>query len=91
MLFVPSGVKMAHIFAHHHHKVCVGGNKVHIHKVDLDCEFHKFSITHHFQLSEQFVELFQILPYTLTYNLTYKFLNNHRPLSFSLRGPPTLV
>jgi len=91
MLFVPAGVKMAHVFAHKHHKVCVGGDSTHIHQVDLNCEFHKFSITHHFQLPEEFVELFQISSHTRTYNLTYKFLNNHRPLSFSLRGPPTLV
>ncbi len=91
MLFVPAGVKIAHIFAHQHHKVCIVGDKVHIHQVDLDCDFHKFSIAHHFQLSEKFVELFQTLSHTRTYNLTYNFFNNHRPLSFSLRGPPTLV
>lgn len=90
-LLVPAGVKLAHIFEHHNHKICLGDDSTHIHKVDLDCEFQKFSITHHFQLSEEFIEFFQTESPTLTYNVTYKFLNNHRPLSFSLRGPPVLV
>ena len=90
-LLVPSTVKLAHVFEHHKHEVCEGGDNTHIHKVDLDCEFQKFNTTHHYQLSLKFDKLFQILSYTRIYNLTYKFLNNHRPLSFSLRGPPVLV
>ncbi|MDG1728693.1 MAG: hypothetical protein P8K68_06835 [Algibacter sp.] len=90
-LLVPTAVKLAHVFEHHNHKVCLGEDITHIHEVDLDCEFQKFSRTHHFQLSEEFYELFQIPSPTRTYHLTYKFLNNHRPLSFSLRGPPVLV
>lgn len=90
-LLVPATVKLSHVFEHHKHKVCQGEDSTHIHKVDLDCEFQKFSITHHYQLSEEFDELFEISSFTRTYNLTYKFLNNHRPLSFSLRGPPVLV
>ena len=91
MLFVPAGAKIAHIFTHNNHKVCLGENSTHIHKVDLDCEFQKFSINHIFILSEEFDQLFQISSPTRIYNVTYKFLNNHRPLSFSLRGPPFLV
>jgi len=88
---MPAGVKMTHIFAHQHHKVCLGGAKVHIHKVDLDCEFQKFSITHNFQLSEEFHQLLQTSYATHIYDVTYKFLNNHRHITFSLRGPPVLV
>ncbi|MEP3836082.1 MAG: hypothetical protein ABJM36_00445 [Algibacter sp.] len=90
-LLIPAGVKLAHVFEHHNHKVCLGDGSTHIHKVDLDCEFQKFSITHHFQLSEEFIEFFQTLSPARNYSLTYQFLNNHRPLSFSLRGPPFLV
>ena len=90
-LWVPSAFKIAHVFEHHKHEVCEGGGSTHIHQVDLDCEFQKFSITHHFQLPKEFIEFFQTLSPSRTYNLTYKFLNNHRSLSFSLRGPPVLV
>ena len=90
-LLVPAAIKLTHIFEHHKHEVCLSENTTHIHKVDLDCEFQKFSTTHHYQLSIKFDELIQISSYTRIYNLTYKFLNNHRPLSFSLRGPPVLV
>lgn len=90
-LLVPATVKLAHVFEHHEHKVCLGEDSTHIHKVDLDCEFQKFSITHNFKLSKEFNQLFQISSPTLAYNVTYQFLNNHRPLSLSLRGPPVLV
>jgi len=91
LLWVPSTVKLAHVFDHHKHEICQGDNSTHIHKVDLECEFQKFSITHPFQLPKEFIEFFQTLSPSRTYNLTYKFLNNHRSLSYSLRGPPVLV
>ncbi|SFD37934.1 hypothetical protein [Algibacter pectinivorans] len=90
-LLIPAAVKFAHVFEHHNHKVCLGENSTHIHEVDLDCEFQKFSITHHFKLTVEFIEFFKTLTPTCNFNVTYKFLNNYRPLSFSLRGPPALV
>lgn len=90
-LLVPSAVKIIHVFEHHEHEVCISENSTHIHKIDLDCEFQKFHITTYALLTPnvnqaELVEYLHEIPV-----LTYKFLNNHRPLSFSLRGPPTLV
>lgn len=90
-LWIPSGIKLAHIFEHHTHEVCLGGHNTHIHKVDLDCEFSKFNLNTHYLFYSSYTELFQTTSYNKIYHLTYKFLNNHRPLSFSLRGPPVLV
>lgn len=91
-LLVPATVKLAHVFEHHEHEVCLGGNTTHIHKVDLDCEFQKFNLNNTLYLfSFQFDELTEIPSDSRTYNETYTFLNNHRSLSFSLRGPPILV
>ncbi|WP_282124103.1 hypothetical protein [Algibacter mikhailovii] len=90
-LLIPSLVKFVHIFEHSEHQVCVSEDATHIHKIDLDCEFQKFQITN-YALSD--IDIFQstIVDYiTETPFLTYKFLNKHRPLSFSLRGPPALV
>lgn len=90
-LFVPSAVKFAHIFEHHTHKICLGGDNTHIHKIDLDCEFNKFNLNNHFLTSINYEGLLETSYFQKAYPLTYKFLNNHRQLSFSLRGPPVLV
>ncbi|MFV9551529.1 hypothetical protein [Algibacter sp. PT7-4] len=90
-LWVPAGVKLAHVFEHHKHEVCIGEDSTHIHKVDLDCEFQKFNTAHQLYVTLYFSTLFQTSTQNREYNLTYKLLNNHTPLSFSLRGPPILV
>ena len=90
-LLVPSAIKLIHVFEHHEHKVCIGGDTTHIHKIDLDCEFQKFQVNNHFVpvLDNYESTLDDYLDKT-SYS-EYKFLNNHKSLSFSLRGPPVLV
>jgi len=90
-LFTPSVLKFAHIFEHHNHVVCNGDTDTHIHQVDLECEFFKFKLNNYF-LSPLIKDTWLQTPYfKQAYFLTYKFLNTHKPLSFSLRGPPVLV
>ena len=90
-LFLPAAIKFVHVFEHHQHKVCNGNDSTHLHQVDLDCEFFKFQLNHHFIL--QFADTYWLdFAYVNQISaLTYKFLNNHRQLSYSLRGPPVLV
>ncbi len=90
-ILLPTAVKLAHAFNHHEHVVCLGDSSTHIHKVDLDCEFHKFQLSNHFLLPNESYNWSPVTNYSLTLSLTYKFINNHRTLSFSLRGPPILV
>ncbi len=92
-LLVPSAVKFAHIFTHHKHKheVCKGEKSTHLHEIDLDCEFYKFQLNKNYISSLQYNNFFCEVPHYKVSFLTYKFLNNHQPLSFSLRGPPSLV
>lgn len=90
-LLIPSIVKFSHIFAHHKHEVCLGEKATHLHEFDLDCEFYKFKLNNNYLSSFKYNYLFcEITNYKVS-SLAYKFLNNHQPLSFSLRGPPTLV
>ena len=90
-LVLPSGVKFSHVFEHHEHEICHNEFEAHLHTLDLDCEFYKFKLntTYHFVF-----EYFE-LPIEETFfkinSTSYNFLNNHRQLSFSLRGPPVLV
>lgn len=90
-LIAPSVVKFSHIFTHHEHKVCNGEKSTHIHEVDFDCDFLKFKLNNNYYSSFKYKVLFcETISYKIP-PLTYKFLNNHQPLSFSLRGPPILV
>lgn len=90
-LFTPAAVKFAHIFEHHKHVVCSGDDSTHIHQVDLECEFYKFQLNTHFLLPDDNDNWLCTSHHYQTPIVTYKFLNNHRQLSFSLRGPPVLV
>ncbi len=90
-LLVPSAVKIAHIFEHHKHEICEGGDSTHIHKVDLECEFQKFQINNNFTLSQITFAFFQLNENSKVIESQYRFLSNYQRLHFSLRGPPAFV
>lgn len=92
-IITPSIVKFSHIFTHHQHKheICKGERTTHLHELDLDCEFYKFQLNKNYASLLKYDNFFCKLPHYKAPILTYKFLNNHQPLSFSLRGPPSLV
>ncbi|GAA3589174.1 hypothetical protein GCM10022396_03080 [Flavivirga amylovorans] len=90
-LLVPTVVKFAHVFSHHEHEVCLGEAKTHLHEIDLDCEFYKFKLSNQYLHLFEYDDIINISSYFKIPILIYKFLNNHRQLSFSLRGPPVLV
>ncbi|OEK08899.1 hypothetical protein A8C32_01090 [Flavivirga aquatica] len=93
VLLVPTVVKFTHILTHHdhEHEICSGEKTTHLHEIDLECEFYKFKLNNHYFFSIQFNDLVYVVSYYKLPFLTYKFLNNHQLLSFSLRGPPALV
>lgn len=91
ILIVPSVVKLNHIYAHQKHEICKGSTTTHIHKVDLDCDFHKFQINNHYFFSTNLKKYNPQISHNKISFLTYNFFYNHRQLSFSLRGPPFLV
>lgn len=88
MVLAPSAVKFTHIFTHHTHEVCKGYESTHIHKVDFDCDFHKFKLNNNYLHALAYNSFFKQSQHYKIQSLTYKFLNNRQPLSFSLRGPP---
>ncbi len=90
-LFVPTAVKFSHIFSHHYHEVCDGENQTHLHKSDIDCNFYKFKLNTNFYSLSEYLEISIKVSYFKIDGTLYFFLNNHRQLSFSLRGPPVLV
>ncbi len=90
-LLVPSAVKLAHVFEHHEHEVCQGGDTTHIHKVDLDCEFQKFQLNNNFTFSDITFEVFQCNKNSKAIISQYNFISNYQRLHFSLRGPPSII
>ena len=90
-LLIPSAVKLAHVFEHHEHEVCVGNETTHIHKVDLDCEFQKFQLNNSFTLNDITFEIFKHSENSKAVLSNYNFLSKYQRLHFSLRGPPALV
>lgn len=91
LLLLPSAVKFTHAFNHFEHEVCLGGKSTHLHKVDLNCKFYDFKLNNTFYFTSEYVNLRIEVPNFKISASLYTFLNNHRTLSFSLRGPPVLV
>ena len=90
-LVLPSAVKFAHAFNHSKHLVCIGTSTTHLHKLDLDCKFYDFKLTHNYVLSDSEFNLFVPKSVCLESTTEYVFLNTYQQLHFSLRGPPKHV
>lgn len=90
-LLFPTSFKFAHIFEHHNHEVCVGGDTTHIHQVDLDCDFQKFQLNNNLTFSTTLFKLFEAQIESSKIISQYTFLSKYQRLHFSLRGPPSLV
>ena len=92
VLMMPVVVKSTLIFEDHHHDICSDNiADSHIHTKDLHCELYKFTSFTHYINIENVNESKSVAFTTQTLNYNYYFLKNHRPLSFSLRGPPCLT
>lgn len=91
-LLMPLVVKSTFIFEEHHHDICVDDQTdSHFHTKDLHCDLYKFTAYNYFISIENYNELPIKQLASKTINSNYYFLNNHRSLSFSLRGPPRLI
>jgi hypothetical protein len=88
---LPASSKIKHAVFEHHNFVCKEKGKLHVHEVELECEFDKFNIS-------QFIFLeylgFNDTGWTIKtgkiFNF-YQFLSKYQKLHFSLRGPPSVV
>lgn len=90
-LLIPSIVKFNHVFEEHVHEVCHGEKQTHLHTSDVDCEFYKFQLNHHFTIPVNATEVFIPKDNFQKTISQYYFLSEYQQLHFSLRGPPELV
>ena len=90
-LSTPYFVKLAHIFTHHKHEVCLGEKATHLHELDLDCEFYKFKLTNNFTFSFFNFDIISIKEKQVVIVSQYNYLSEYQRLQTSLRGPPVLI
>ena len=90
-LFTPSIVKLKHAISEHEHFECTAVGEIHIHKIELDCDFEKFNLSPQFEPRLiQLPENFNTSEYKVASQL-YTFLSYYQKMHFTLRGPPSLV
>ncbi|CDF79104.1 conserved hypothetical protein [Formosa agariphila KMM 3901] len=87
----PTFVKFNHVFETHLHEVCHGEKKAHLHTADIDCEFYKFQLNHHFTIPVFTAEILDVKENHSLISTQYFFLNTFQQLHFSLRAPPTII
>uniref|UniRef100_UPI0040480717 hypothetical protein n=1 Tax=Mariniflexile sp. TaxID=1979402 RepID=UPI0040480717 len=90
-LLLPTGVKFTHIFAHHKHDICKGEKATHLHKINADCDFYKFKLSHSYTIAFFNVELFSPQEKALKIVSQYQFLSEFQRLQTVLRGPPAFI
>ncbi len=90
-LFAPTFVKLVHSFEPHEHTLCEMRDNDNFHECEVDCPLYKYNFQQydiksiHFNIDFCYSNNFDIP------SLEYHYFHNHSVLSFSLRGPPTLV
>jgi hypothetical protein len=88
-LITPSIVKITHALNDHRHVECKAFGQLHIHEVELDCDFQDFNVLPQFHST--LVEVPKPLIIHIPNNITsqYTFLSKYQKLHFALRGPPS--
>lgn len=84
----PTIVKLSHALYEHEEQVCNEIGSVHVHEVEIDCDFQKFQLSpQHYPV---FTEAIKVYPNFIKENDVnyYSFLSKYQKLHFALRGPP---
>ena len=91
LLLLPTAIKITHAFNHYKHEVCYGNKTEHLHRLDFDCKFYDFKLTHNSILSTFNFNIFVPRLIHIESTSQYVFLSTYQQLHFSLRGPPSRV
>ncbi len=87
-ILAPTALKLSHAIYEHESLQCAEPGAVHVHEIELDCDFQKFKLsTQYYSVPVNFEN--QAVTVELIKNSDfYTFLNNYQKLPFALRGPP---
>ncbi|MBC8768911.1 hypothetical protein H4O18_12990 [Arenibacter sp. BSSL-BM3] len=91
LILLPSVIKLNHAIFEHHTFICKEKGKLHIHEVELDCDYHKFNITPYYTYLQQEFRTFSEIPKSKKIVNFYNFLSKYQKLHFSRRGPPSAI
>jgi len=90
-ILTPFATKILHEFSDHQHEVCVSNSAEHYHKVDINCDLDKFNtfntyfhLENYDETSIYSIEKVEVFSY-------YRHITSHQQLSYSLRGPPSVL
>lgn len=87
-IMMPSLVKLSHALNEHKHFECKTVGKLHIHKLEMGCDFQKFNLSPQiFKPLTVVLGLFTVDGIKKQFS-PYSFLNKYQKLNFTLRGPP---
>ncbi len=87
-LITPSIVKIVHALDDHRQLECKAFGQLHIHEVELDCDFHDFNLSPQFHSTLVEVPRSLIIYNSNKITSQYTFLSKYQKLHFALRGPP---
>ena len=87
-LCAPSIVKMTHALIEHEYLECKAIGQLHIHEVELDCDFQDFNLSPQFNSTLVEVPRPLIIHFPNKITSQYTFLSKYQKLHFTLRGPP---
>jgi len=91
LITLPSILKLEHSISEHPTFICKEKSKLHIHEVELDCDYHKFNITTFYShLPQEFNTFSAALKSKKDINW-YTFFSKYQNLNFSRRGPPVII
>jgi hypothetical protein len=83
-------INSIHDFLNHEHLVCNSKIEKHVHEKDIDCKLHLLKKNDSFLTSitteKKLIEFHSSITFT-----KYHYLKNHYQLSFSQRGPPSII
>jgi len=91
MIFLsPIAINSLHDLMNHEHNYCNSKIEKHIHEKEVDCKLHLFKNKDSFLVSDLTKSKITEIISSAVF-VKYNFLKNHYQLSFSSRGPPSLV
>ena len=89
LIITPSVVKIAHAIFEHDHNECTAIGELHMHEVELDCDFHDFNISPQFHSIVNEILIPRVSVMSTKIISFYTYLSKFQKLHFALRGPPT--
>lgn len=87
-LCIPSIVKISHALNEHKDTECALVGELHMHEVELDCDFHDFNLSPQYTSSLLNIPIAVDIQSSTKKTFHYNFLSKYQKLHFALRAPP---